>query len=54
MWIGRDAGNEEHFAIVLDDNGERIFLRSLVNDKATLTSPRDRAEEHRHSGLVID
>jgi len=54
VWIGLDVGKEEHFAEVLDDQGERIFVRSVVNDQAALTSLLDRAAEHGTPGLVID
>jgi hypothetical protein len=27
VWIGLDVGKEEHFADVLDDDGEAIFAR---------------------------
>jgi hypothetical protein len=30
VWVGLDVGKEEHFAEVLDDDGERIFARSVV------------------------
>jgi transposase len=54
VWIGLDVGKEEHFAEVLDDQGERIFVRSVVNDQAALTSLLERAAEHGTPGLVID
>ena len=54
VWIGLDVGKEEHFAEVLDDHGERIFVRSVVNDEAALASLLDRAAEHGIPGLVID
>ncbi|HVA07427.1 MAG TPA: hypothetical protein VNG12_11875, partial [Acidimicrobiales bacterium] len=28
VWVGLDVGKEEHFAEVLDTDGERIFARS--------------------------
>ena len=28
VWIGLDVGKEEHFAEVLDNDGERLFARS--------------------------
>jgi hypothetical protein len=34
VWVGLDVGKEEHFAEVLDDGGERLFARSVVNDQA--------------------
>ncbi len=36
VWVGLDVGKEEHFAEVLDDQGERLFARSVVNDQAAL------------------
>jgi len=54
VWVGLDVGKEEHFAEVLDDDGERIFARSVVNDQAALEALLDRAAEHGTAGLVID
>jgi transposase len=54
VWIGLDVGKEEHFAEVLDDQGERIFARSVVNDEVALARLLDRAAEHGIAGLVID
>ncbi len=54
VWVGLDVGKEEHFAEVLDDAGERLFARSLVNDQTTLDALLDRAAEHGTVGLVID
>lgn len=53
VWVGLDVGKEEHFAEVLDDAGERLFSRSLVNDQAALEALLDRAGEHGVVGLVI-
>ena len=36
MWVGLDVGKEEHFADVLDNDGERLFARSVANDQADL------------------
>ena len=36
VWIGLDVGKEEHFADVLDDDGESLFGRSIRNDEAAL------------------
>ena len=33
VWVGLDVGKEEHFADVLDDNGESLFARSVSNDE---------------------
>jgi len=54
VWVGLDVGKEEHFAEVLNDAGERIFARSLVNDQRALEALLDRAGEHGVVGLVID
>ena len=54
VWVGLDVGKEEHFAEVLDDGGERIFARSVVNDQAALEALLDRAATHGTAGLVID
>ncbi len=54
VWVGLDVGKEEHYAEVLDDQGERILARSLVNDQAALEALLERAAEHGTPGLVID
>jgi Transposase len=54
VWVRLDVGKEEHFAEVLDNDGERIFARSVVNDQAALEALLDRASEHGTVGLVID
>jgi transposase len=54
VWVGLDVGKEEHFAEVLDDDGERIFARSVVNDQAALEALLDRAATYGTAGLVID
>jgi hypothetical protein len=54
VWVGLDVGKDEHFAEVLDNDGERIFARSVVNDQAALEALLDRASEHGAAGLVID
>ena len=46
VWIGLDVGKEEHFADVLDDDGESLFTRSITNDEAALEALLDRAGEH--------
>ena len=43
MWVGLDVGKEEHFADVLDDDGERLFARAVGNDQADLEALLDRA-----------
>jgi transposase len=54
VWVGLDVGKEEHYAEVLDNDGERIFARSVVNDQAALEALLDRASTHGTAGLVID
>lgn len=54
MWIGLDVGKSEHFADVLDDDGERLFARAVANDQADLEALLDRAARHGVAGLVID
>ena len=43
VWIGLDVGKEEHFADVLDDDGESVFARSIRNDEAALDALLDDA-----------
>jgi hypothetical protein len=50
VWIGLDVGKEDHFAVVLDDAGERIFGRSVANDEAALEALVDRAGQHGTAG----
>lgn len=54
VWIGLDVGKEEHFAEVLDDEGEAFFARSIRNDEADLEAVLSRADEFGVPGLVID
>ena len=54
VWIGLDVGKEEHFADVLDNNGERLFSRSIANNEADLDTLFDRAATKGTPGLVID
>ena len=54
VWIGLDVGKEDHFADVLDDDGESLFARSVANDEADLVAAIERAGEHGTPGLVID
>jgi transposase len=54
VWIGLDVGKEEHFADVLNDDGETLFARSISNDEGDLDTLLDRAAEHGTPALVID
>lgn len=54
VWIGLDVGKEEHFADVLDDNGDPLFARSISNDEADLDDLLEQAGQHGVVGLVID
>jgi transposase len=54
VWIGLDVGKEEHFADVLDDDGESLFARSIGNDEGAIESLLDDAARHGDVGLVID
>jgi transposase len=54
VWVGLDVGKEEHFADVLDNDGERLFARAVANDQADLEALLDRAAGHGTPGLVID
>lgn len=54
VWIGLDVGKEDHFADVLDDNGESLFAHAISNDEAVLEALLDAASEHGTPGLVID
>jgi transposase len=54
VWIGLDVGKQEHFADILDDDGDRLLGRSVTNDEADLDALLDRAAVHGTPGLVID
>ena len=54
VWVGLDVGKEDHFAEVLDDDGERLFAQGVANDQAVLEELLTRAAEHGASALVID
>ena len=54
VWVGLDVGKKEHFADVLDDDGERLFARAVANSQADLETLLDRAARHGTPGLVID
>jgi transposase len=54
VWIGLDVGKDEHFAEILDDDGETLFARSISNDEADLEALVARVAEHGVPGLAID
>jgi Transposase len=54
VWVGLDVGKSEHFADVLDDDGERLFARAVGNDQADLEALLEQAARHGIPGLVID
>jgi hypothetical protein len=54
VWIGLDVGKDQHFADVLDDQGERLFAQAVANDQADLEALLERAAGHGTPGLVID
>ena len=51
---GWTSARREHFADVLDDDGERLFARAVANDQGDLEALLDRAARHGTPGLVID
>lgn len=54
VWVGLDVGKEEHFADVLDDDGEALFARSIANDETDIEALLERAGSHGTPALVID
>jgi transposase len=54
VWVGLDVGKKEHFADVLDNDGERLFARAVRNDQGDLEALLERAARHGTPGLVID
>ena len=50
--VGLDVGKKEHFADVLDNDGERLFARAVANSQADLETLLDRAARHGTPGLV--
>jgi Transposase len=54
VWVGLDVGKKEHFADVLDNDGERLFARAVRNDQEDLEALLERAARHGTPGLVID
>ena len=53
VWVGLDVGKKEHFADVLDNDGERLFARAVANSQAALETLLDRAAQHGTPGLVM-
>ncbi len=54
VWIGLDVGKEEHFADVLNDEGDSLLSCGVANDEAAIEVLIDRAASHGIPGLVID
>ena len=54
VWVGLDVGKSEHFADVLDNDGERLFAQAVANDQDGLEALLDGAGQHGTPGLVID
>ena len=54
VWIGLHVGKEEHYADVLDNDGDGLFHRSVVNDEADLDAWLARAATFGQPGVVID
>src|SRR2546423_5449450 len=54
VWVGLDVGKEEHFADVLDADGNGLFAMSIGNEEAALVALLERASNHGSAGLVID
>ena len=54
VWAGLDVGKGEHFADVLDNDGERLFAQAFASDQAGLEALLERAARYGTPGLVID
>lgn len=54
VWVGLDVGKTDHFADVLDDAGQPLTARGVVNDEAALEALLETAAEHGTPGLVIE
>jgi len=52
MWAGLDVGKGEHFADVLDNDGERLFAQAFASDQAGLEALLERAARYGTPGLV--
>jgi Transposase len=51
--LGLDVGKGEHFADVLDNDGERLFARAVADGQPDLEALLDRAARHGTPGLVM-
>ena len=54
IWIGLDVGKEFHHAVVLNDAGDALFDRRVVNTEADLVNLLEIASAHGVAALVID
>lgn len=54
VWVGLDIVKAEHFADVLDDDGERRFATSVISDEASLRALLSRAAVHGTVAVAID
>jgi transposase len=54
VWVGLDVGKENHFAAVLDDAGDELFVGPVGNDEAAIDAVLERASAQGTAGLVID
>jgi transposase len=54
VWVGLDVGKENHFAVVLDDAGDELFVGPVGNDEVALDAVLARASGLGTAGLVID
>jgi hypothetical protein len=53
VWVVLDVGKEEHLDEVLDDDGEPLFARPVVNDQAAVEALMDRGAKHGTPGPVM-
>ena len=49
-----DVGKDTHYADVLDDGGDELFVGPVGNDEAAIDGVLERASGHGMAGLVID
>lgn len=54
IWIGLDVGKEFHHAVVLNDAGDSLVDRRVLNTEADLVKLLDTTSGHGVAGLVID